>query len=97
MTDPGASSDEHADTLAQAIVGGTDPIKKIRATTYELAELFETDPDTIRDRLEEYPWAHAMDDDGIEWAFDRHVVFSDSIEDAIESYPHRYDWGDFRV
>lgn len=83
--------------LAKAIVAVTDPFECLRLTTYELAEALETDPDSVRDGLSEFSWAHEMDDDGIEWAFDRHVVFSESIEDALDSYPERYEEDDFYV
>lgn len=81
--------------LAKAIVTVTDPFDCLRLTTYELAEALETDPDSIRNALAEFSWAYEMDDDGVEWAFDRHVVFSESIEDALESYPDRYEEDDF--
>jgi len=90
-----APNRDEIDKLAQAIVEATDPMNLPRLKSYELAESFETDPDSIRERLEEYPWAHSMDEDGVEWAFDRHVVFSESVNDAIESYPDRYERADF--
>lgn len=85
------------DPVAKEILSATESVGRLRHTTYELAEALETSPDAVRKRLTEFSWAHKTDDKGIEWAFDRHVVFSESIEDVLENFPGRYDEDDFYV
>lgn len=92
-----SKSERSGKAIAKAIIDATDPLDNPRLTSYEIAEMLETTPDSIRDTLTDFTWSHQVGDDGVEWAFDRHVVFSDSIEDVVESYPERYEKGDFDV
>lgn len=90
-------AEPNADDLAECIVQDTDPLESPRHTTYDLAAELDTSTDVVREKLRQYDWAHPMDDDEIEWAFDRQVVFSESIAETIQSYPDRYAWSDFNV
>lgn len=93
-SDTDGGSDSYS-PLAELIVSVTDPLEGTRMTSDAIAATLEVDRETVRDQLSEFEWAYSVSDDGTEWAFDRQVVFAESIDDALEQYPDRYSEGDF--
>ena len=86
------------EAVSIAVISETDPLSHTGLSTHELSTALGDDvvPEDVRETLDASDWAYRRDDEGYEWIFDRHVVFAESIDGAIASYPDRYEEGDFR-
>jgi len=105
MSDRPEDSDGHGEprdnlkaAVSTAVIEATDPISRLEVSAYELSTGLADDvtPDDVHSVLETADWAYPQEDGKHAWMFDRHIVFADSIDDVVSSYPDRYEDGDFR-
>lgn len=98
MSETHQPGDELKEAVSTAVISKTGPLGRTGLSTHDLSAALGDNvvPADVREILDATGWAYRRDDEGYEWIFDRHVVFAESIDDVIDSYPDRYEESDFR-